>query len=137
MTKRAAGKLIVDLYRDEAMLKYTQEWVSLVVGRLSSEPETQVICASLSDVGTQACVRTRYVPSLSRPPARSPLPTQHASLPARVLITQITCMQANIQRLLGVAFTNLFSDPTFLQVVLWCVCVCVCARARAPELCVL
>jgi hypothetical protein len=30
-------------------------------------------------------------------------------------------MQANIQRLLGVAFTNLFSDPTFLQVVLVCV----------------
>ena len=79
MTKKAAGKLIVDLYRDEAMLKYTQEWVSVVVGRLSSEPETQVFCASLSDIGTQARVRTRHMPSLFPPPARSPLPTQHAS----------------------------------------------------------
>mmetsp|Transcript_10381 Transcript_10381/g.23744 ORF Transcript_10381/g.23744 Transcript_10381/m.23744 type:complete len:492 (-) Transcript_10381:55-1530(-) len=40
-TQDAAGKLIVHLYKDEEMLKYTQEWVSVVVGRLCNEEHTQ------------------------------------------------------------------------------------------------
>jgi hypothetical protein len=60
-TRDAAGKLVVQLFRDEEMLGHTQEWVSVVVGRLCDEARTQ----------------------------------------------------GNIQRLLGVAFTNLFADKTF------------------------
>lgn len=40
-TRDAAGKLVVNLFRDEEMLAHTQEWVSVVVGRLCQEEATQ------------------------------------------------------------------------------------------------